>query len=96
MNNWTRLLQALDSVFGFPNKASSRIARHRQGFDEQKNEHVFLIEYRIRVKPQAGAAKPGNHPVQPQQPKQPKKPSMLHQILGYMIDQQNPEKQTSA
>jgi hypothetical protein len=36
-------------VFGFENKIRSTFKKVSQDFDEKTNEHVFVIEYRIRV-----------------------------------------------
>lgn len=45
----SKLLVWLDRVFGYPNKIDSGYKKHRQWFDEAKNEHVVIIEYRIQV-----------------------------------------------
>ena len=50
MNKETRLLAVLDDVFGLENKIDSQFRKVSQSFDEQTNEHVFLIEYRFRGK----------------------------------------------
>ena len=50
MNKQTRLLAVLDDVFGLENKITSQFRKVSQDFDEQTNEHVFLIEYRFRGK----------------------------------------------
>jgi len=50
MNKETQLLAMLDNVFGFPNKFRSNFRKVSQSFDQQTNEHVILIEYRVRVK----------------------------------------------
>jgi hypothetical protein len=49
MNKWNRLLTVLDHVFGFKNKARSNFKKVSQGFDENTNEHVIVIEYRVQV-----------------------------------------------
>ena len=49
MNNWNQLLAILDKTVGFPNKQSSRVKKLNQGYDKKTGEHVFWIEYRIRV-----------------------------------------------
>jgi hypothetical protein len=49
MNKWGRLVLALDEVFGFENKKESNVRKVSQAFDEKTNEHVFILEYRIRV-----------------------------------------------
>ena len=50
MNKWNRLLAMLDQVFGFENKIRSKFRKVSQDFDERTNEHVILVEYRVRVK----------------------------------------------
>ena len=50
MNKWNRLLATLDQVFGMKNKERSTFKKLSQDFDEKTNEHVIVIEYRVRVK----------------------------------------------
>jgi hypothetical protein len=50
MNKWNRLLASLDRVFGMNNKERSTFKKLSQNFDERTNEHVIVIEYRVRVK----------------------------------------------
>ena len=50
MNKWNRLLASLDRVFGMTNKEQSTFKKLSQEFDERTNEHVIVIEYRVRVK----------------------------------------------
>jgi hypothetical protein len=50
MNKWNRLLASLDRVFGMTNKERSTFKKISQNFDENTNEHVIVIEYRVRVK----------------------------------------------
>jgi len=50
MNKWNRLLASLDQVFGMNNKERSTFKKISQDFDEKTNEHVVVIEYRVRVK----------------------------------------------
>jgi hypothetical protein len=50
MNKWNRLLATLDQVFGMKNKERSTFKKISQEFDEKTNEHVIVIEYRVRVK----------------------------------------------
>ena len=50
MNKWNRLLATLDQVFGMQNKERSTFKKLSQEFDEKTNEHVIVIEYRVRVK----------------------------------------------
>ena len=47
MNQWNRLLKALDHVYGFANQSQSSMKKIKQGFDEKSNEHVIYIEYRV-------------------------------------------------
>jgi hypothetical protein len=49
MNGWNKLLVLLDSLFGFPNKAASKVKKVQQAFDNRTQEHVIWIEYRVRV-----------------------------------------------
>ena len=49
MNKWNRLLATLDQVFGMKNKERSTFKKVSQNFDESTNEHVIMIEYRVRV-----------------------------------------------
>ena len=50
MNKWNRLLASLDRVFGMSNKERSTFKKISQDFDEKTNEHVIVIEYRVRMK----------------------------------------------
>ena len=50
MNKWNRLLAMLDQVFGFENKIRSNFRKVSHDFDDRTNEHVILVEYRVRVK----------------------------------------------
>lgn len=49
MTNWNQLLQMLDKTLGFPNKASSTVKKIKEGYDNQRKEHVVLLEYRIKT-----------------------------------------------
>ena len=49
MNKWNQLLACLDQVFGMKNKENSRFKKVSQDFDESTNEHVIMIEYRVRM-----------------------------------------------
>jgi len=49
MNTETKILAALDAALEFPNNVASRVNKFRQSFDQAKNEHVLLLEYRVRV-----------------------------------------------
>ncbi len=48
MNNYNNLLSALDQLFGFEDKKKSTFRRVGQHYDERTNEHVIIIEYRVR------------------------------------------------
>ena len=48
MNKWSRLLIALDHTFGFNDKKKSTFRKVSQTFDERTNEHVVIVEYRVR------------------------------------------------
>jgi hypothetical protein len=50
MNKWNQLLATLDQVFGMKNKERSTFKKISQDFDKKTNEHVIVIEYRVRVK----------------------------------------------
>ena len=50
MNNTTRLLAVLDEVFGPENKLKSTFRKISQDYDERTDEHVVVIEYRVREK----------------------------------------------
>ena len=50
MNKWNQLLATLDRAFGMKNKERSTFKKLSQKFDEKTNEHVIVIEYRVRVK----------------------------------------------
>ena len=49
MNKWNQLLEVLDEVFGFEEKAKSTAKKLRQYFEERTNEDVFVIEYQVRT-----------------------------------------------
>jgi hypothetical protein len=48
MNQWNQLIAVLDNVFGFQDKEKSNVRKIGQQFDENTNEHVFYLEYRVR------------------------------------------------
>ncbi len=48
MNNYNKVLDALDGIFGFNDQLKSTFRRVRQYFDERTNEQVVIIEYRVR------------------------------------------------
>lgn len=77
MNDWNRLLVILDKTIGFPNKIRSSVKKKWQGYDQRTGEHVFVLEYRIKVKP--GIEPPAKMPQTPrdlhtQPPVKPNKP----------------------
>ena len=49
MNSWNKLLALLDGMFGFANKAGSKVKKVQQGFDNRTQEHVIWFEYRVKV-----------------------------------------------
>jgi len=51
MNTWNRLLKSLDDALGFPNKLASTVKKTHQFYDAKKSEHVFVLEYRVKVVP---------------------------------------------
>lgn len=51
-----RLRALLDSMFGFTNRTRSTFKVVTQAFDNAKQEHVILLEYRVHVSP-AGTIK---------------------------------------
>jgi hypothetical protein len=45
-----KILALLDAQLGFQsNKVSSKVKKLWQGYDNQTNEHVIWLEYRVRV-----------------------------------------------
>ena len=63
MDSWNRLLALLDQTLGFPNKIRSTVKKRWQSFDQRTGEHVFVLEYRIKVKP--GVYPPQKAPASP-------------------------------
>ena len=48
---WNKILALLDIQLGFQaNKASSKVKKLWQGYDNQTNENVIWLEYRVRVR----------------------------------------------
>ncbi len=48
---WSKILAMLDIQLGFQsNKASSMVKKLWQGYDNQTNENVIWLEYRVRVR----------------------------------------------
>jgi len=51
MNDYNQLLALLDRVFGFTNiKVGSTFKKVQQFYDQQSNETVIMLEYRVRTK----------------------------------------------
>ena len=48
MNNYNRVLDALNGIFGYDDQVKSTFRKVRQFFDERTNEEVVIIEYRVR------------------------------------------------
>jgi hypothetical protein len=63
MDSWNRLLNLLDITLGFPNKIRSSVKKKWQAFDQRTGEHVFMLEYRIKVK--LGIEPPAKMPSSP-------------------------------
>lgn len=49
MTNWNQLLRILDQTLGFPNRASSTVKKIKEDYDNTRDEHVILLEYRIKT-----------------------------------------------
>lgn len=49
MTTWNEYIAVLDQTIGFGNKVSSSVQTLSSWYDEQKDEHVTLLEYRIKV-----------------------------------------------
>jgi hypothetical protein len=49
MTTWNEFVAVLDQTIGFGNKVSSSVETLSQWYDDQKEEHVTLLEYRIKV-----------------------------------------------
>jgi hypothetical protein len=49
MKMWNKLLAVLDQVVGFPNMASSTLKKLEQGYDNETEEHVIRLEYRVKI-----------------------------------------------
>jgi hypothetical protein len=49
MTTWNEFVAVLDQTIGFGNKISSSVETLSQWYDEQKDDHVTLLEYRIKV-----------------------------------------------
>ena len=81
MNSWNRLLALLDTTLGFPNKIRSYVKKRGQSFDQRTGEHVFVLEYRIKVK--LGIEPPKKAPVYPRD-LHVKPPNKLAKLGGHM------------
>ena len=56
MNKWNQLLKVLDTVFGFESNKNSSVKKLKQHYDEKRDEHVFVVEYRVvKIDPSAQA-----------------------------------------
>jgi hypothetical protein len=51
MNNWDQLVKSLDATLGFPNGVTSTVKKVGQFYDAKKSEHVFVLQYRVKVQP---------------------------------------------
>jgi hypothetical protein len=49
MTTWNEFVAVLDQVIGFGNKVSTRTNTLGQRYDSQTEEHIILLEYRIKV-----------------------------------------------
>ena len=49
MNKQNQLLELLDNMFGFESIRNSSFKKIKQEFDEEQNEHVITIEYRVET-----------------------------------------------
>ena len=81
MNKSNQLLALLDRVFGFPNKRRSTFRKLSQHFDEKTNEHVIVIEYRVKVKGTLKSA-----------PRKRQGPSQLAMVAQLLAQQKNKKK----
>jgi hypothetical protein len=51
MSTSNKLLAALDTAIGYPNKVHSSVKKKFQEYDNKTGEHVIVLEYRIKVSP---------------------------------------------
>jgi hypothetical protein len=92
MDSWNRLLGLLDITLGFPNKIRSSVKKKWQTFDQRTGEHVFVLEYRIKVKPgiEPPAKMPSNlrdlHAKPPFKPLKPVKPAGSLATIRELMD----------
>ena len=78
MSKWNQLLAMLDQALGFPNKQSSKVMKRGQGFDNDTQEHVVWLEYRVRVL----ADKPPEPPLDPSGEKPKRDMNRLRQLAA--------------
>ena len=78
MNKSNQLLVLMDRVFGFPNKRRSTFRKLRQDFDENTNEHVIVLEYRVKVK--------GTMKSAPRKRQGPNQLAIIQQLLAQKIN----------
>ena len=82
MTPWNRLLITLDETLGFPNKISSKVKKIKQAYDNNTNEHVIWLEYRVRV---ANDEVPKPNPQQAQAKAQEERQmNFLRQLTAYI------------
>jgi len=92
MDGWNRLLALLDQTLGFPNRIRSTVKKRWQSFDQRTGEHVFVLEYRIKVKPgiyppEKPAQSPRDlHPKAPARPIKPAKPVGRMDTIRELMD----------
>ena len=92
MDGWNRLLALLDQTLGFPNRIRSTVKKKWQSFDQRTGEHVFVLEYRIKVKPgvyppDKPAQSPRDlHPKVPARPIKPAKPVGRMETIRELMD----------
>jgi hypothetical protein len=84
MNSWNRLLALLDMTLGFPNKIRSTVKKRGQAFDQRTGEHVFVLEYRIKVKPGIEPPKKAPKHLRDLHAKQPMRPVKTQRPVGRM------------
>jgi hypothetical protein len=80
MKMWNKLLAVLDQVYGFPNMASSALKKLEQWYDNDTEEHVIWLEYRIKI----GDALPSKPNSQMLEDKQAKRIANLAKLAARM------------
>lgn len=63
------MLKALDAEYSIPNAIASTVKKVGKSYDANVHEHVFTLEYRVRVLPELSY-------------RSVKTESLLHSILG--------------